>query len=342
MAIGVKVMKRPGAEVSYLRATLKGMALTLSHLWRPKVTMQYPEEKSSKDWTLAPRWRRHAPHAHRRARTGQVRSRAACAPDLPGDCIKLVPGEDEQGNRYPLIYEIDEFAACFAATARRYAPRRRSTWVCTTRTRNTRGTGSCTTSSGCARKRTPSRPCGIPPTRRRVGRGRDPDHLLGVRRTGHRERPVLHHASQSRGQRPVAGVTLFSLAALFVLLDAAVHRRAPGCWCTPAPSCAVPVRDHAAQSRPAGTHGPEGSGGPRGGRAARRAPPRAAARAAPRGAAPGDGARAGAVARARGGAGDGAAVARPLFGAYLVPFEITSILLLAAIVGAVGVASRKL
>src|SRR2546422_7948441 len=57
MAIGVKVMKRPGAEVSYLRATLKGMALTLSHLWRPKVTMQYPEEKSSKDWTLSPRWR---------------------------------------------------------------------------------------------------------------------------------------------------------------------------------------------------------------------------------------------------------------------------------------------
>src|SRR5467141_4965862 len=29
MAIGVKVMKRPGAGVSYLRATLKGMALTL-------------------------------------------------------------------------------------------------------------------------------------------------------------------------------------------------------------------------------------------------------------------------------------------------------------------------
>src|SRR5690349_3380537 len=35
MAIGVKVMKRPGAEASYLRATLKGMALTFSHLWRP-------------------------------------------------------------------------------------------------------------------------------------------------------------------------------------------------------------------------------------------------------------------------------------------------------------------
>jgi NADH-quinone oxidoreductase subunit J len=36
------------------------------------------------------------------------------------------------------------------------------------------------------------------------------------------------------------------------------------------------------------------------------------------------------------------AVARPLFTAYLVPFEITSILLLAAIVGAVVLAKRNL
>ena len=36
------------------------------------------------------------------------------------------------------------------------------------------------------------------------------------------------------------------------------------------------------------------------------------------------------------------AVARPLFDAYLVPFEITSLLLLAAIVGAVVLAKRKL
>ena len=57
MAIGVKVMKRPGAKVSYVRATLQGMALTFRHLFRPKVTMQYPEEKSSQDWTLSPRWR---------------------------------------------------------------------------------------------------------------------------------------------------------------------------------------------------------------------------------------------------------------------------------------------
>jgi len=36
------------------------------------------------------------------------------------------------------------------------------------------------------------------------------------------------------------------------------------------------------------------------------------------------------------------AVANPLFDAYLVPFEIASVLLLAAIVGAVVLAKRKL
>jgi NADH:ubiquinone oxidoreductase subunit 6 (subunit J) len=36
------------------------------------------------------------------------------------------------------------------------------------------------------------------------------------------------------------------------------------------------------------------------------------------------------------------AVAHPLFNAYLVPFEITSVLLLAAIVGAVVLAKRHI
>jgi hypothetical protein len=33
MAIGVKILKRPESEVSYVRATLKGMALTFKHLF---------------------------------------------------------------------------------------------------------------------------------------------------------------------------------------------------------------------------------------------------------------------------------------------------------------------
>src|SRR5207342_2210482 len=61
MAIGVKVMRRPEREMSYLRATLKGMALTFRHMGRKEFTMQYPEERSVDDkrgtWTISPRWR---------------------------------------------------------------------------------------------------------------------------------------------------------------------------------------------------------------------------------------------------------------------------------------------
>ena len=34
MAIGVKLMRRPGSQASYVRAALKGMALTFRHLFR--------------------------------------------------------------------------------------------------------------------------------------------------------------------------------------------------------------------------------------------------------------------------------------------------------------------
>ena len=49
-----------------------------------------------------------------------------------------------------------------------------------------------------------------------------------------------------------------------------------------------------------------------------------------------------AMARAAAEQGMVAAVARPLFSTYLLPFEITSILLLAALVGAVVLAKRRL
>ncbi len=54
MAGGIKVVRRPEKEASYVRAVAKGMAVTMKHMVRPhKVTQQYPDEK----WELAPRVR---------------------------------------------------------------------------------------------------------------------------------------------------------------------------------------------------------------------------------------------------------------------------------------------
>jgi NADH-quinone oxidoreductase subunit I len=110
MAIGVKVMRRPDEGVSYVRAALKGMSLTFRHLFRTPVTMQYPEQKST----------------HRMLTDEQGRAKCVacglCPQICPANCIKLVPGEDEEGNRYPLIYEIDEFRCVFCGYCQEVCP----------------------------------------------------------------------------------------------------------------------------------------------------------------------------------------------------------------------------
>ena len=40
----------------------------------------------------------------------------------PANCIELVPGEDEKGNRYPLVFEIDEFRCIFCGYCQEVCP----------------------------------------------------------------------------------------------------------------------------------------------------------------------------------------------------------------------------
>jgi Formate hydrogenlyase subunit 6/NADH:ubiquinone oxidoreductase 23 kD subunit (chain I) len=145
MAIKVKVVERPTDDVSYIRATLKGMALTAKHLFdvQGRVTTQYPEEKSP----ISPRWR--GTHRMLTTETGKARCVACglCPTVCPANCIKLVPGEDEEGNRYP-VFRSTSSAASSAGSARRSAPRKRSTWGATMRTPSTAGRASFTTCSG--------------------------------------------------------------------------------------------------------------------------------------------------------------------------------------------------
>jgi NADH-quinone oxidoreductase subunit I len=119
VAIGVKVLERPIEQTSYVRATLSGMALTLKHLLsRDTVTIQYPEQK----WGLSPRWR----GTHRMLTTEDGKAKCVacglCPTVCPANCIKLVPGEDEKGNRYPLLFEIDEFRCIFCGYCQEVCP----------------------------------------------------------------------------------------------------------------------------------------------------------------------------------------------------------------------------
>ena len=170
MAIGVKVLKRPERQVSYVRATLKGMALTFKHMFEKKVTMQYPEEKSTDSehgggrWSISPRWR----GTHRMLTDEQGRSKCVacglCPQVCPANCIKLVPGEDEQGNRYPLIYEIDEFRCVFCGYCQEVCPEEAiHVGRALRELRSTAGDGSSTIWSGSRRRPTRSPRSGTPP-----------------------------------------------------------------------------------------------------------------------------------------------------------------------------------
>ncbi len=109
MAIGVKVMQRPERQVSYVRATLKGMGADVQayvpeqgHRPVSRSRRAPTPDHAMGAWSISPRWR----GTHRMLTDEQGRSKCVacglCPQICPANCIKLVPGEDEQGNRYPL------------------------------------------------------------------------------------------------------------------------------------------------------------------------------------------------------------------------------------------------
>lgn len=79
----------------------------LLHMFRKRVTVQYPEQKNY----LAPRWRGRIILS--RDPDGEERCVACylCAVACPVDCISLQATEDEYGRRYPEFFRIN-FSRC--------------------------------------------------------------------------------------------------------------------------------------------------------------------------------------------------------------------------------------
>ncbi|HRN94207.1 MAG: NADH-quinone oxidoreductase subunit I [Chitinophagales bacterium] len=114
------------AERIYLPGILKGMGITLKHFFRPKNTIQYPEEKRE----FSPVFR--GRHILMRDENGAERCTACglCAVSCPAEAITMVaaerkPGEEKlyREEKYASTYEINMLRCIFCGLCEEACPK---------------------------------------------------------------------------------------------------------------------------------------------------------------------------------------------------------------------------
>ena len=96
----------------YIPALLRGLLITFKHLFRKKVTIQYPDEK------LIPPDGYRGLHRLNKDAKGRIKCVACdmCSAACPADCIDIVPGPSPEGQvkeRYPVSFEINLLKCIF-------------------------------------------------------------------------------------------------------------------------------------------------------------------------------------------------------------------------------------
>jgi len=114
------MMKR---VIEYLRSLmllelLKGLSLTMRHFFRPRITVNYPEEKTPK----SPRFR--GLHALRRYPNGEERCIACklCEAVCPALAITIDSTQNDDGSRRTTAYEIDLFKCIYCGFCEESCP----------------------------------------------------------------------------------------------------------------------------------------------------------------------------------------------------------------------------
>jgi len=97
---------------------LAGMSLTMRHMFRPNITVMYPEEKTPK----SPRFR--GLHALRRYPNGEERCIACklCEAVCPALAITIESTQREDGSRRTTRYDIDLFKCIFCGFCEESCP----------------------------------------------------------------------------------------------------------------------------------------------------------------------------------------------------------------------------
>ncbi|SEH08030.1 NADH-quinone oxidoreductase subunit NuoI [Candidatus Venteria ishoeyi] len=101
-----------------LHELFKGMSVTGRYLFRPKITVQYPEEKTP----MSPRFRGH--HALRRYSDGEERCIACklCEAVCPALAITIEAEPRDDGSRRTTRYDVDLYKCIFCGFCEEACP----------------------------------------------------------------------------------------------------------------------------------------------------------------------------------------------------------------------------
>ncbi|RME78650.1 MAG: NADH-quinone oxidoreductase subunit I [Planctomycetota bacterium] len=121
-------MPRPQEEPWHVRigliAVIKGLILTVIHFFRPKFTVQYPEEKKP----LLPGTKLRGQHKLNVNEKGQINCVACllCQTACPSHCIEITPGPapPEWGDRdkFPIEFKIDMLRCIYCGMCEEACP----------------------------------------------------------------------------------------------------------------------------------------------------------------------------------------------------------------------------
>src|SRR3954471_2034846 len=108
------------ADRLYLPAIFQGLQTTVKHMFRPAVTVQFPEERPA----IPANYR--GVHRLNRDDSGRVKCVACymCSTICPARCIDIVAGPSPGADRekYPEVFVIDELRCIFCGMSEQACP----------------------------------------------------------------------------------------------------------------------------------------------------------------------------------------------------------------------------